>query len=160
MGLNDARLIATSLEPRVDLSFNSPAISLECLSQLEISHYHKAIGSLMYAAIAACADISFMVSTLLHFMEEHRLTHWKAILQVFKYLKGTQDFRLVPGGNHTTLKGYSNADWASHSDQYSISGYAFFIGNKQFPGAARNSLSSPYGALSPSMLPLPISVRR
>ena len=157
IGLGDTRPIATPLEPGIDLSFDSPAISPECLNRSEILHYREAIGSLMYAAISTRPDISFAVSTLSHFMEAPRSTHWKAILQVFKYLKGTRELRLVLGGNETTLRGYSDADWASHADRYSISGYAFFIGDgavswssKKQPIVTLLSTESEYVALTHS----------
>lgn len=98
------------MEPGVDLNYDSPAVSAKCLTDLEISRYREAIGSLMYAAIATCPDIAFAVSTLTRFMHAPRTTHWKAVQRVFKYLKGTRNLRLVLGGNDPTLIGYSDAD--------------------------------------------------
>jgi Reverse transcriptase (RNA-dependent DNA polymerase) len=129
MKLEDARSVTTPMEPGIDLSYDSPAVSAEILTDSEKSKYREAIGSLMYAAIGSRPDIAYAVSTLSRFMESPRTTHWKAVQRVFKYLKGTRDLRLFLGGRHSTLKGYSDADWASQMDRHSISGYAFFVGD-------------------------------
>ena len=126
MGLQDMRPMATPMEPSVDLRYNTPSVSLECLNSSEITQYCKTIGLLMCTTIRTCPDISFVVSTLLCFMETPRSTHWKAILWVFKYLKGMWDLRLIPGRE---LTGYSDPDCASQINQHSISGFTFFIGD-------------------------------
>jgi len=41
--------------------------------------YHKAIGSLMYAAVATCPDIAFAVSTLSWFLENPGEAYWQAV---------------------------------------------------------------------------------
>ena len=46
------------------------------------------------------------------------------------YLKRMWNLRLVLGGEHTTLTGYSDANWASQISWHSISGYTFFIGDR------------------------------
>jgi hypothetical protein len=73
------------------------------------------------------ADISFVVSTLSQFLENHGGTHWTAAKMVFKYLKGTRDYKLTLGRNHKGLVGYTDADWASQEHRHSFSAYAFQI---------------------------------
>ena len=89
--------------------------------------YRQAIGSLMWAAVATRPDISFAVSTLSQFLENPGGTHWTAAKRVFKYLKGTRDYKLTLGRNREGLVGYTDADWASQEHRHSFSAYAFQI---------------------------------
>ena len=68
--------------------------------------------------------------------------HWIALKHVLRYLKGTLDFELCyrKCDDSLTLIGYSDADWASSTDdRRSISGYCFslnrtvllFLGNQR-----------------------------
>ena len=41
--------------------------------------YHEAIGSLMYASIATCPDITFAMSTLSQFFNNPGKVHWEAV---------------------------------------------------------------------------------
>lgn len=155
MGLQDAATVVTPLEPGVDLSYDSPALSPQILTPVEKSKYREAIGSLMYVALATRPDIAFPVSMLSKFMEKPHTTHWKAVQRVFKYLKGTRNFVLILGGDHIDLYGYSDADWASQMDRHSISGFVFFVGigaiswsAKKQPIVTLSSTESEYVALT------------
>jgi hypothetical protein len=89
--------------------------------------YREAIGSLMYAALGTCPDISFAVSFLMQFMQNPGRPHWEAVKRVFRYLKGTKGTCLVSGGSQGGFEAYSDADWASQEHRHSISGYVFTI---------------------------------
>ena len=67
---------------------DSPSDATEA-AQMKKVLYHKAIGSLMYTAVATHPDISHSVSTLSHFLDNHSMTHWEAIKHMFCYLVGT-----------------------------------------------------------------------
>ncbi len=143
------------MEPGIDLSYNSPSVSTTVLPKAQHSLYCEAIGRLMYMSLATRPDISYAVSTLSHYMQEPRTTHWHAILRVFKYLKGTRDYSLTLGGKNTHITGYSDADWAQQMHRHSISGYAFFIGSgiiswssKKQPVITLSSTESEYVALT------------
>ena len=73
-------------------------------------------------------DIAFAVSALSQYLDAPHTTHLHAVTQVFHYLAGTKDFKLVLGGSHSTLAGYSDADWASQMHCHSISRFVYFIG--------------------------------
>jgi hypothetical protein len=75
-----------------------------------------------------CPDIVFTVSSLSQYVEALRTTHLTAITQVFHYLLGTKDLKLVLVGTHSKISGYSDADWASHMHCHSISGFAYHLG--------------------------------
>jgi hypothetical protein len=89
--------------------------------------YHKAIGSLMYAAVATCPDIAFAVSYLSQFLENPGEAHWEAAKRVFCYLSGTKTTQLTYGGKRHDLMGYTNADSAMQEHCHVISGYAFLF---------------------------------
>ena len=42
-------------------------------------------------------DIAYTISYLARFMVNPGPTHWEAVKQVIRYLKGTKDAKLVPG---------------------------------------------------------------
>lgn len=89
--------------------------------------YWEAIGSLMYAAVATCPDISFVVSTLSQFLENPGEVHWEVAKQVFRYLVGMKGHMLTYGGEKQGLTGYPDADGASQDHRQAISGHIFFI---------------------------------
>jgi reverse transcriptase-like protein/gag-pre-integrase-like protein/integrase-like protein/Pol polyprotein len=89
--------------------------------------YREAIGSLMYAAIATCPDITFAISTLSQFLENPGHLHWEAIKQIFCYLAGTKDHKLTYGNEHHDLLGYTDTDGGTQEHHKSISGYTFLI---------------------------------
>ena len=89
--------------------------------------YREAIGSLMYASVTTCPDITFAISTLSQFLENLGEAHWEAVKRVFRYLSGTRDLALTYGGERHDLEGYTDADRASQDHRRAISGHAFMI---------------------------------
>ena len=72
----------------------------------------------MYIAITARPDIATAVSVAGQFAHNPGMDHWKAVLRVLKYLKGTKPMTLTLGGNQdkVQLTAYSDADWAANLD--------------------------------------------
>lgn len=96
--------------------------------------YRKAVGSLMYMAVATRPDIGFAVSYCSQFLDKAEQKHWLMVKRVLKYIKGTPNFALVfrssfqPG----VLEAFSDADYASDtSTRKSVSGIVF-----KYSGAA------------------------
>ncbi len=71
-------------------------------------------------------DITYTVSILSHFSNNHRL-HWEAVHWVFRYLHGTKLLKLMHSVTVLDLVGYSDADRWMHEDRTAILGYAFII---------------------------------
>ena len=46
------------------------------------------------------------------------------------FFSGTKDYKLILGGSHSTLVGYTDTDWGSQNHCHSISGFTFFIGDR------------------------------
>ena len=64
--------------------------------------YIHAMKSLMYLAISTRADIAYAVGVLAIFNSNPCVPHWKAVRHVFRYLKGTLDYKLTYGPISTT----------------------------------------------------------
>ena len=147
--LQNAWTTITPMEPRIDLSFDSPTVSLTLLTPTKKTKYREMISSLMYAAIMTCPDIAFTISTLSQYLDTPRTTHLIAVTRVFRYLSGTKGLKLVLGGNDSDITRYSDADC------HSISGFAYFIGagvinwsSKKQPIITLSSTKAKYVALT------------
>jgi hypothetical protein len=84
----------------------------------------------MYAALGTRPDIMFTVTFLSQFMQNPGCTHWEEVKHVFRYLKGTADWKLTIGvGGHwnwaeegrqdrISLEGFLDVDGASQYHRY------------------------------------------
>ncbi|CAN0876461.1 Secreted RxLR effector protein 161, partial [Linum grandiflorum] len=55
--------------------------------------------------------------------------HWKALIRVLRYIKGTADWGLKFTGHPTVLEGYCDANWVTSKDDVSsTSGFVFTLG--------------------------------
>jgi hypothetical protein len=111
----------------------------------------------MYITVMTQPDIAFTVSTLSQYLEAPWSTHMKAVTRVFHYLSGMKHLKLVLGGSHGTISGYSDADWASHLHCHWILGFVYFIGDgiiswscKKQPIITLSSTEAKYVALTHS----------
>jgi hypothetical protein len=161
-GLSDTKPAATPMEQSANFSPDSPAVSSILLSSAEKTTYREMIGSLMYLSTMTRPDITYAISTLSQYLDSPTTTHLAAVKRVFRYLIKTKQFRLVLGGHHLAdgnktcgTFGFSDADWASHLDRHSISGFAFFVGigviswsAKKQPIITLSSTESEYVALT------------
>jgi hypothetical protein len=74
--LSDAKPHATPITPGASLSkANAPSDDTEAALMKKVPS-HEAIGSLMYATVTTCPNISFAVSALLQFLENPGQLHW------------------------------------------------------------------------------------
>ena len=76
-------------------------------------------------------DISWIVAKLAQYSQNPTVDHWTTVKHVFRYLKGTLDYKLCSQkyDDCLTLTGFSDADWGGFEDRKSTSGY-FFLLNK------------------------------
>jgi hypothetical protein len=85
--------------------------------------YQSIVGSLLYAASAARADISRSVGVLSKFNTAPTETHLTAAKRVLRYLKGTADYGIVYACSPEPPALYSDASWADDSENcHSTSG--------------------------------------
>ena len=83
--------------------------------------YRRLIGMLLHLANCTRPDISAAVGILGKFNANPGMKHWKAALEVVKYLKGTANYGVVYGRQrdgipYVPLCGYSDASWADDPD--------------------------------------------
>jgi hypothetical protein len=94
--------------------------------------YVSAVGALMYLAIATRPDIAYSVGVLCRFMAQPGSAHWKVVKHLFRYLRGTCDYRLTYAPNPSLQElflTYSDADHSSNPDnRRSTSGFAVKMG--------------------------------
>ena len=94
--------------------------------------YLQAVGSLLYLATATRPDISYTVGVLAHISKNPGLQHWKAVEHLFRYLKGTLDYKLtyspLPNSNELFTT-FTDADHGGNPDNgHSTSGYVVKMG--------------------------------
>ncbi|XP_055913678.1 uncharacterized protein LOC129947224 [Eupeodes corollae] len=89
--------------------------------------YQEDIGSILYAAQVSRPDLSFAVGALSRFNNNPSKSHWIAVKRLFRYIKGTINYKLEYTRDiEGCLEGFSDADWASDSDdRKSTTGYLF-----------------------------------
>lgn len=83
------------------------------------------VGSLLYLAQVTRPDIAFAVNDVSRFNNRHSIEHWTAVKRIFRYIKGTTNYKLHFSKNNNLI-GYTDADWASDIDKRrSCSGHVF-----------------------------------
>ena len=102
--------------------------SSEEVEEMSEKPYRQALGALQYAAINTRPDIQYAVNQLARYSINPGRAHWNGVKQIFQYLKGTIDYKLILGRSYDeTFVGYSDADDMSTEGHRAILGYAFFL---------------------------------
>ena len=65
--------------------------------------YANLIRSLMYLTIATQPNIAYLVNKLMQYTLAPKAKHWIAVKRVFRYLKGTRQYKLTYGGSPELL---------------------------------------------------------
>ncbi len=80
------------------------------------------IGGLSHLARFTRADILYATFYFARFQNNPTQAHWKQLKRILRYLKKTKDVKITitkPEGKPTLkLKAYTDADWATCSDDY------------------------------------------
>jgi len=98
--------------------------------------YRRLVGLLMYLSNATRPDIAHAIRNAAQFMDNPGYNHWKALITIVKYLKGTKNYGLVFNGNmnHDSdsnqfpIVGYADADWGGNEDRKSTTGGIITLG--------------------------------
>jgi Reverse transcriptase (RNA-dependent DNA polymerase) len=95
--------------------------------------YRSLVGSLRYLT-CTMPDIAYGVGLVSRYMEEPKMTQWKAIKRILRYVKGTLSHGLFYSyTNEFDLVGYSDSDWSENlDDRKSTLGFVFFMGSTTF----------------------------
>ncbi|KAJ6791386.1 Uncharacterized protein M6B38_244565 [Iris pallida] len=97
-------------------------------SPIEQHRYSQMIGSLMYITNRIRPDIAFAIGRLSRYTSNPNQSYWTALDRVFRYLKGTLDYKLHYTRHPDIIEGYSDANWVTDShDVKSTTGYVFTL---------------------------------
>ena len=113
-GFSDCSSVSTPLDPGASLSRDQSPKTKQELEQMRHIPYAHAVGSLMYLAISTHPDIAYAVGVLGRFNSNPGMAHWNAVKHLFRYIKGTLDYKLVLGPSDATKEmftTYSDADF-------------------------------------------------
>ncbi|XP_019459893.1 PREDICTED: uncharacterized protein LOC109359650 [Lupinus angustifolius] len=109
-GFLGAKPVSTPMEYNIKLHF-ATGQTLEY-----ITSYRRLMWRLLYLTYTR-PDISFSVGALRQYLASPTDSHYKVSTRVLKYLKGSPGQGIFfPANNDTTLKGYSDSDWATCLD--------------------------------------------
>ena len=123
--------VSTPMVPGLHLIPAPSPQSLEDAEYMKDKAYMRAIGKLNYLALGTQPDISFTTSTLARFSSNPGPEHWRAVKHLFRYIKGTMDYKLTYGRtpHPTAFLSYSDADYAGDQDKArSTSGWVILMG--------------------------------
>ena len=115
-GFADAYEVSTPMEPGM--------ITNKLVNDKELKNkpYREAIGSLLYLSTMSRPDISFGVNYLSRHVCQPKVSHWKMVERIFRYLQGTKGFGIFFNGN-CNLQVYTDANYGGvDSDMCSTSG--------------------------------------
>ncbi len=92
--------------------------------------FREPVGALLYLSLQTRPDISYAVCQVAKYCQNPKTEHWRALVQIFGYLKATRDYGIWLGGERTGLVGFADADFAGDvNDRKSTSGSIFFLHN-------------------------------
>jgi len=152
--------VSTPMEPGVRLTKTDCPTSEEEKQNMSNYPYREALGGITWLAIVSRPDLAYAASLLGQYSANPGKTHWKALMRVFKYLRGTHDLALTLGkvsnADPNILTGHMDANWARDADDHrSTSGYAFQLGDavvswnsKKQSNVATSSSEAEYVALA------------
>ena len=120
-GMSDCKPRSTPCESKIESNGAEPA---------DPKTYREAVGCLIYAMICTRPDICWIITKLSQYLSKPLKEHWVAVKHVLRYLKCTVDYELCyrKCADSLTLIGYSDASWASSTDdRRSTTGYCFSL---------------------------------
>jgi hypothetical protein len=132
-GFVDSSPVLTPMDPSAPLTSAHAPLTPEDEAFMRTVPYVSAVGALMYLAIATRPDIAFALGVLCRFMANPGPEHWKAVKHLFRYLRGTINYRLTYAPDISAPKpfyAYSNADHGGNrNNRRSTSAYVVKIGS-------------------------------
>jgi hypothetical protein len=91
--------------------------------------YDSAIGSIMYAILCTCPDVSYALSATSRYQSNYGAAHWTIVKNILMCLRRTKKVLLVFGGEEELhIKGYNDASFQTDvDDSKSQSGFVFCV---------------------------------
>ena len=117
-------------------------LSLPVLTEpkVDVMVYQQLIGSLMYAMVCTCSDISYAVGIVACHVAVPGHIHMKAVNHIYHYLRSISDYKLIyyatKDPNEPVI--YSDSDWAGdRNDRKSITGFVTCLSGSTITWALR-----------------------
>lgn len=130
-GMGSSKPVQTPLPAHFRLSSQQCPKTEEEMTEINMVPYSSVVGCLMYAMVLTRPDISYAVSVVSKYMANPRQEHWKAVIWVLRYLKGTSDYGLVYGirkQEEVRVEGFVDANFDGDLDKRrSLTGYLFTL---------------------------------
>ena len=152
----ECKPVSTPMVPGKRLSKEMCPQTAEDKEYMKDKPYMRAVGKLLWLALATRPDLAYTVSQLARFNSCPGPQHWTAVKRAFRYIAGTLDYKLTygPSPHPTHFLTYSDADYAGCPDTAkSTSGYVLLMGgaavswsSKLQTRVARSSTESEYVA--------------
>jgi hypothetical protein len=109
--------------------------------------YASAIGSIMYAMICTCQDVSYALNATRRYQSNYGDAHWIIVKNILKYLRRTNKVFFVFGGEEELIvKGYSNVSFQTDADDSkSQSDFVFYLngGVVSWKGPKQDTVADP-----------------
>ncbi|KAI3700996.1 hypothetical protein L2E82_45637 [Cichorium intybus] len=103
----------------------SPSTDEE-IADMSRVRYASVVGSIMYAMICTCPDMSFALSMVSRYQGNPSRAHWIAVKNILKYLWRTKDMVLVlDGSDALRVSGYTDANFQTDRDKVGLSRAGF-----------------------------------
>ena len=119
-GCHNERPLSLPMGTNVRLSTDQCPKTTEEIAAMWNIPYRRAVGSLMYASLGTCPDITFAITCLSKYLQNPGPAHWEAVRNVLRYLKATHDHWLVFGERNGSLTGWVDADGSQEEDRHAI----------------------------------------
>ncbi|CDO76041.1 hypothetical protein BN946_scf184948.g1 [Trametes cinnabarina] len=132
--------VGTPMDPGLRLSADMGPSTPSAAREMQDVPYGQAVGSLFYLAVATRPDIARTVGNLARFSKNPGMAHWKAVKHLFRYIKGTLDYKLTysPSSSDELFTSYTDADHAGCPDTgRSTSGYVIKMGTGAISWSSR-----------------------
>jgi hypothetical protein len=84
-----AKKVTTPIAPHFKLSSTQCLVTDEDTEYMSRVSYSSVVGSLMYAMVCFCPDLSYAMSLVSRYMANPGKEHWKVVQWIFRYLRGT-----------------------------------------------------------------------
>jgi reverse transcriptase-like protein len=96
--LADLKPLSTPMDTSTWLTIKQAPASVAEHAIMRDVPYHKAVGTLNWAALTTHPDIAFTVMTIAHFAANPSPAHWNAVKCIYCYLAGTCNLWLLYRG--------------------------------------------------------------
>ena len=105
----DCSTVSTPMTPGL-------VLTKDVLEIVEHGRYLSAIGSLLYLSMQTRPDIAFAVAYLARFSACPGEAHWKAVKHLFRYIRGTLDYRITYSKSAPSSEPFLVYSDAAHGD--------------------------------------------